>query len=129
MVSELIRFGEKLVERFKYRHATELDIYHKKHLSEIPELKVDFGEEDVALHIKTSVLESISDTERILNEFRKGDTVLIVKIRKLRERNLNDLKKVISRLKTHCENTGSDIAGIDEDWIVLAPKKAKIVRE
>ena len=40
----------------------------------------------------------------------------------------NELKKAVDRLKTHCEVTGSDLAALDDSWIVLVPPVVEIVR-
>lgn len=125
-MERLIRFGEKLIERFKYMHSTEIDYYRHHHL---PVLKID--DEDISrarLNIKTAELKDLSDVKEILNDFREGNVIIIVKIKELREKSMKDLKKAIDRFKTHCATTGADLAGIDEDWIILSPSNARIVR-
>lgn len=132
MVERFFRMGEKLLERFKHKRSTHLDEYHHVHhpqAPEIPEIKfknVDSG--DSALLIRTSQLEDFADTETILTYFRKGNTIMLVKIKQLREKDMSELKRSINRLKTHCSTSGSDMAGIDEDWLVMAPESAHIVR-
>ncbi|MDP7080084.1 MAG: cell division protein SepF [Candidatus Undinarchaeales archaeon] len=135
MVERFFRMGEKLLERFKHKRPTHLDEYHHVHNAhtsqtpEIPEIKfknVESG--DSALQIRTSQLEDFADTETILTHFRKGNTIMLVKIRQLREKDMSELKRSINRLKTHCSTSGSDMAGIDEDWLVMAPETAHIVR-
>ena len=132
MVERFFRMGEKLLERFKHKRPTHLDEYHHVHhpqAPEIPEIKfknVDSG--DSALLIRTSQLEDFADTETILTYFRKGNTIMLVKIKQLREKDMSELKRSINRLKTHCSTSGSDMAGIDEDWLVMAPESAHIVR-
>lgn len=74
------------------------------------------------------VMERYADLEKILSRFRKGDTVLLVKISPLREKDMGELKKVIERLKTHCGVTGSDLAALDDNWIVLVPPVVEIAR-
>ncbi|MBR9689763.1 MAG: cell division protein SepF [Candidatus Altiarchaeota archaeon] len=74
------------------------------------------------------VMERHADLEKILSKFRKGDIVLLVKISPLREKDMNELKKAVERLKTHCSVTGSDLAALDDNWIVLVPPVVEIAR-
>ncbi|MBR9680361.1 MAG: cell division protein SepF [Candidatus Altiarchaeota archaeon] len=74
------------------------------------------------------VMERYADLEKVLSKFRKGDIVLLVKISPLRDKDMGELKKVIERLKTHCGVTGSDLAALDDNWIVLVPPVVEIAR-
>jgi SepF-like predicted cell division protein (DUF552 family) len=125
MVEGFYRFGERLMGRFKGTPEAEEAVQQ----GELPELQFEHGERpEPAMQIRTSVLEEFADTEAILSHFRKGNTIMLIKIRHLREKDMSELKRAISRLKTHCQTCGADMAGIDEDWLVMAPSSAKIVR-
>lgn len=74
------------------------------------------------------VMERYADLEKVLSKFRKGGYVILVKVAPLRNRDMNELRKAIDRLKTHCSVTGSDLAALDDNWIVLVPPVVEIAK-
>jgi len=77
--------------------------------------------------IKVDKLEDFSDTDRIQKQIRDGNIVL-VKIKTLRGKDISELKRAIDKLRKTCIATNGDIAGIDEDWVILCPSYAHIAR-
>ena len=80
------------------------------------------------LKLSLMVMERYVDIEKVLARFRKADTVLLVRVSPLRDKDMNELRKAVDRLKTHCEVTGSDLAALDDNWIVLVPPVVEIAR-
>ncbi len=80
------------------------------------------------LKLRLMVLERYVDLEKVLSHFRKGDAVVVLKISPLRDKDMGELKKAVDRLKTHCEVTGSDLAALDDNWLVLVPPVVEIAR-
>ena len=80
------------------------------------------------LKLGLMVMERYADLEKVLSRFRKGDIIALVKISPLRQKDMGELKKVVERLKTHCNVTGSDLAALDDNWIVLVPPVVEITR-
>jgi SepF-like predicted cell division protein (DUF552 family) len=80
------------------------------------------------LKLGLMVMERYVDLEKVLARFRKGDIVALVKISPLRNKDMGELKKAVERLKTHCNVTGSDLAALDDNWIVLVPPVVEITR-
>jgi len=78
--------------------------------------------------IKVDKLEDFSDTDRIQKHMRNNNIVL-VKIKALRGKDISELKRAIEKLRKTCVATNGDIAGIDEDFIILTPSFAHVVRE
>ena len=74
------------------------------------------------------VVNKFQDTERILDYLRTGEYILLLNVRPLRDKDITELKRSINRLKTHCEATNADIAALDDNWILLAPKGIHIER-
>jgi SepF-like predicted cell division protein (DUF552 family) len=87
-------------------------------------MKIDM-KEDVSdkepLALQVIKLESFADTEGILESLRSGKRIMLVKITALKEKDMTELKRAINRFKTHCAATGSDLAAIDDSWIILVP--------
>lgn len=85
-------------------------------------MKIDVREvEKEPLGLQVVKLQAFSDTEAILESLRSGKRILLVKISGLKEKDMTELKRAINRFKTHCAATGSDLAAIDESWIILVP--------
>jgi SepF-like predicted cell division protein (DUF552 family) len=77
--------------------------------------------------IKVDKLEDFSDTDRIQKTIRNGSIVL-VKIKALKSKDITELKMAIEKLRSTCVATNGDIAGIDEDWVILCPSYAHVAR-
>ena len=77
--------------------------------------------------IKIDRMEDFSDSDRIQKLIRDGSVVLI-KIRKLKEKDLSELKRAVDKLRKTCVAMNGDIAGIDEDWIICTPAFAHVAR-
>ncbi|HLC59601.1 MAG TPA: cell division protein SepF [archaeon] len=77
--------------------------------------------------IKIADLKSFSDTERIQDLVRDGHVVFL-RIRNLRQKDINELKRSVDKLKKTIHANNGDIVGVDEDFIILTPKYAKVFR-
>ena len=78
--------------------------------------------------IKIDRMEDFSDSDRIQKAIRSG-AITLVKIKALKEKDLSELKRAIDKLRKTCIAINGDIAGIDEDYIIITPNFAHIVRE
>lgn len=77
--------------------------------------------------IKVDRLEDFSDTDRIQKTIRDG-AIVLVKIKGLRNKDISELKRAIDKLRKTTIAINGDIAGIDEDFIVVTPSFAHIAR-
>lgn len=77
--------------------------------------------------IRVDRMEDFSDSDRIQKLIRDG-AVVLVKIRKLKEKDLSELKRAVDKLRKTCVAMNGDIAGIDEDWIIVTPAFAHVAR-
>jgi SepF-like predicted cell division protein (DUF552 family) len=77
--------------------------------------------------IKVDKMEDFADSDRIQKKLRDG-SILLVKIKTLRGKDISELKRAIDKLRKTCLAINGDIAGIDEDWIVLTPAFAHVAR-
>jgi len=85
---------------------------------------------DITKKIKLGllVMERYADVEKVLSRFRKADAIVLVKVAPLRDKDMSELKKAIDRIKTHCNVTGSELAALDDNWIVLVPPMVEVVK-
>ncbi|MEM5797947.1 MAG: cell division protein SepF [Candidatus Aenigmatarchaeota archaeon] len=87
-----------------------------------------FEEEARRLSIKVDKLDDFSDTDRILRTLREGNIVFL-KIKGLREKDLGELKRAVEKLKKAIVANNGDIAGIEQDWLILTPELVAVRRE
>ncbi|MBI4015923.1 MAG: cell division protein SepF [Candidatus Aenigmarchaeota archaeon] len=86
------------------------------------------GAEGGKVPIFVDKLVDFADSDRIQKSLRNGSIVL-VKIKPLKEKDMSELKRAIEKLRKTCVALNGDIAGIDEDWIILCPSFARIARD
>lgn len=75
-------------------------------------------------------IESISefgDTEKVLRFLREGSIVLL-KIKTLKEKDLGELKRAVERLKRTILAQNGDIVGVEQDWLLLVPEHVTVHR-
>lgn len=85
-------------------------------------------EERSKILVRPFVMEDFEDIKEILDVLREGSTIALVNIRPLKEKDLVELKRAISKLRKTCEAIDGDIAGFGEDYVVAAPYFARIHR-
>lgn len=78
--------------------------------------------------ITVESLNNFADSDRIQKKVRDGNIVLI-KIKELKEKDIGELKRAISKISKTCTAIGGDIAGVSDDWVVATPHYATIERE
>jgi len=78
--------------------------------------------------VQIEKLDDFADSDRIQRKIREG-VILFVRVRGLKDKNMEDLKRAIARIKKTCLAVNGDIAGISDDWIVVTPSNAQVYRE
>lgn len=78
--------------------------------------------------IRVDKLDDFADTDRVQKAVREGAIVLL-KIKPLKEKDISELKRAIDKLRKTCVALNGDIAGIDEDFVVLCPSFAHVARD
>jgi SepF-like predicted cell division protein (DUF552 family) len=77
--------------------------------------------------IRIESLDDFADTERILKQVREGG-VIFLRIKGLRDKDMGELKRAVDKLKKGVSANNGDIAGVEQDWLVLTPHYATIHR-
>ena len=91
------------------------------------ELDAQTVEEDRKVVVKAKTLKEYDDVEAVQRELR-DESIVWVNIKPLRNKEMADLKRAVNRLKKTVKAVNGDMAGVDEDWIVVCPEYAKIER-
>jgi SepF-like predicted cell division protein (DUF552 family) len=91
------------------------------------EVGVMSGDKTGKIGIKIENLADFTDTEKVLKQVREGHIVFL-KIKVLKDRDMGELKRAVEKLKKTIMAQNGDIAGIEQDWLILTPHYASIHR-
>ncbi|MGV8162292.1 MAG: cell division protein SepF [Candidatus Nanoarchaeia archaeon] len=78
--------------------------------------------------VRPFVLEDFADIKGVLDALREGNTICLVNIKPLKEKDMVELKRAINKLKKTIEAVSGDIAGFGEEYIVVVPSFAEIYK-
>ncbi|PIN73970.1 hypothetical protein COV20_02550 [Candidatus Woesearchaeota archaeon CG10_big_fil_rev_8_21_14_0_10_45_16] len=85
-------------------------------------------EEKSRVLVRPFVMEDFEDIKQVLDVLREGHTIALVNIKPLKDKDIVELKRAISKLRKTCEAIDGDIAGFGEDYVVAVPYFARIHR-
>ena len=104
------------------------NIIKKPKKEEIEEfIEIEPHKEETKVNVRVETLRDYIDTDRIQQLVREGNVVFL-KIKELRNRDMNELKRAVDKLRKTCTAMDGDIVGVDEDFLVITPNFAKIYR-
>ena len=83
--------------------------------------------ESKKLNVRIESLKSFADTERIQNLIREGNIVFL-RIKELKNKDLNELKRSVDKLKKTIIAMNGDIVGIGDELLIVCPSFARIYR-
>lgn len=78
--------------------------------------------------VRPFVMEDFEDIKEVLDVLRDGTTIALINIKPLKDKDLVELKRAVSKLRKTCEAIDGDIAGFGEDYVVAVPYFARIHR-
>lgn len=90
------------------------------------ELAPEVGRKTSKIFLKYSTLTDFSDITPILNSLREGLTIQLIKIKPLKDKDINELKRAIAKIKKTINVVNGDIVGVDEDYLIAAPNFVEI---
>lgn len=78
--------------------------------------------------IRPFELNEFAEVKQILDFIRQDFTIALVNIRPLKEKDMVELKQAINKLKKTTDAMEGEIAGLGEDYIIIASKCAQIYK-
>jgi SepF-like predicted cell division protein (DUF552 family) len=93
------------------------------------EIDVNAGvPEENKVVVKPFILKEFNDINEILNSLREGYTIAVIDIKPLKQKDIIELKRAISKIKKTVDALEGSIAGFGEHTIIATPQFAKIHR-
>ena len=80
------------------------------------------------IFVKYFILTDFSDIKPVIDSLREGYTIALLKIKPLKDKDMNELKRAINKIKRTCEAIDGEIVGIDEDWIIAVPNFIEVYK-
>ena len=77
--------------------------------------------------IRIESLEDFADTDRIMRQLREG-SIILLKIKGLKDKDMGELKRAVDKIKKGVAANNGDIAGMEQNWLVLTPHYAAVHR-
>lgn len=84
--------------------------------------------EENKIVVKPFVLREFEDINEVLNSLRDGFTIAVIDIKPLKNKDVIELKRAVSKIKKTIEALEGSIAGFGEHMIIATPKFASIHR-
>lgn len=94
-------------------------------------IEVDVGKVDekkAKITVRPFILKSFDDTNKVLEVLREGYTIALIDIKPLKQKDLIELKRAISKIKKTVDALEGSIAGFGENTIVATPSFIDIFR-
>jgi SepF-like predicted cell division protein (DUF552 family) len=95
---------------------------------EYVELEADFSSSRAKVIVKPFTLKDFEDIKPVLDAIREGHTIGLVNIAPIKDKDVNELKRSIDKVKKVVEANEGDIAGFGENWLIVTPSFAKVWR-
>src|SRR3989338_2765530 len=103
------------------------NLFATKEEGDYLEIETGGAEGKAKILVKPFVLREFDDVKFVLETLRTGYTIALVDVKHLRDKDVFELKRAVSKIKKTCDALEGDIAGF-ENLIIVTPSFAKIYR-
>jgi len=79
------------------------------------------------LNVRIDYLMGAEDVDRVAKLVREGN-IMLLKIKDLQKKDLGLLQSTVQKLKRICSQSGWDVVGLEDGYLVVTPQFAKIER-
>lgn len=84
---------------------------------------------DYDVEVQVFVLDDYEHIRHILDTIRTETTMCLIDIHLLRNKDPDELKKAVDKLKKTIEAVNGELIGFHENWIMAVPKNVKVRRK
>ncbi|MCX8194405.1 MAG: cell division protein SepF [Candidatus Pacearchaeota archaeon] len=94
-------------------------------------IEVDVGKEEAKktkIVVRPFILNTFEDVNRVLEVLREGYTIALIDIKPLKQKDIVELKRAISKLKKTVDALEGNIAGFGENTIVATPSFVEVYK-
>ncbi len=116
--------GFKIFSRDKY---DDIPDFEEDEYMEVNLMDADHQQKPGKIGIRIETLEDFADTERVLKQVREGQIVFL-NIKALKDKDMGELKRAVDKIKKAVTANNGDIAGVEQNWLILTPHYAMIRR-
>lgn len=85
------------------------------------------GEDGRKIQVRVESLEEYADTDKVQKLLREGN-IIFLKIKPMRDKDLGELKRAVAKIKKTITAMNGDIAGVDENYLIITPDFARVYR-
>ena len=78
--------------------------------------------------VRPFVIEDFDSIKPILDSLREGNTIALINIKPLKDKDIIELKRAINKIKKTTDAIEGDIAGFGDNWIAAVPHDTCIYR-
>lgn len=103
----------------------------KEQAPESEYLEIDLGKEiakKTKIIIRPFILKQFEDVNKILEILREGYTIALIDIKPLKNKDIVELKRAISKIKKTVDALEGSVAGFGENVIIATPSFAEIYK-
>jgi SepF-like predicted cell division protein (DUF552 family) len=97
--------------------------------NEYIEIDLEQEEKDKKVKVQLFKLKNYDDITEILNSLREGFTIAIIDMKVLRQKDPIELKRAVSKIKKTTDALEGNIAGFEENIIIVTPSFATIHKQ
>lgn len=94
-------------------------------------IEVDVGKEEAKktrIVVRPFILNTFEDVNRVLEVLREGYTIALIDIKPLKQKDIVELKRAVSKLKKTVDALEGNIAGFGENTIVATPSFVEVYK-
>lgn len=92
----------------------------------ISEFDTKTHKENPLVNVRVFVLDDYENIRDILDIIRGEDTMCLIDIHLLRNKDPDELRRAVDKLKKTIEAVGGELVGFHENWVLAAPKQVHI---
>ena len=90
------------------------------------EIIVNSPKREYDVEVKVFVLDDYDNIRSILDTIREEQTMCLIDIHLLRNKDPDELKRAIDKLKKTVEAVSGELVGFHENWVMASPKNVRI---